>query len=110
MTKYPRGSEWRKWDLHIHTPGTAKNDHYSSDDNWEEFLVKLEENEDIAVLGITDYFSIDNYLKAKRFQTEGRLQGKYLIPNIELRIIPVTSSETPINLHVLFDPDLRFRS
>ena len=106
MTKYPRGSEWRKWDLHIHTPGTAKNDHYPSDDNWEEFLVKLEENEDIAVLGITDYFSIDNYLKAKRFQAEGRLQGKYLIPNIELRIIPVTSSETPINLHVLFDPDL----
>ena len=19
-----KGSEWRKWDLHIHTPGTAK--------------------------------------------------------------------------------------
>ena len=19
-----RGSEWRKWDLHVHTPGTAK--------------------------------------------------------------------------------------
>ena len=23
-----KGSEWRKWDLHIHTPGTAKNDNY----------------------------------------------------------------------------------
>lgn len=31
-----RGSEWRKWDLHIHTPGTAKNDQYeNSDDVWE---------------------------------------------------------------------------
>ena len=23
-----RGSEWAKWDLHIHTKGTAKNDKY----------------------------------------------------------------------------------
>jgi hypothetical protein len=22
MTSFPRGSEWRKWDLHIHIPGT----------------------------------------------------------------------------------------
>ena len=21
-SKYPRGSEWRKWDLHIHTPAS----------------------------------------------------------------------------------------
>lgn len=23
-TKYDRGSEWRRWDLHIHTPETKK--------------------------------------------------------------------------------------
>lgn len=34
------------------------------------------------------------------------MQGKYLIPNIELRVLPVTRSDTPINLHVIFDPDL----
>lgn len=32
MAKYPKGSEWRIWDLHIHTPGTAKNDQYGNDD------------------------------------------------------------------------------
>ena len=106
MTKYPRGSEWRKWDLHIHTPGTAKNNQFPTDIHWEEYLNVLERNVDIAVLGVTDYFSIDNYLKLKEFQTQGRLQGKYLIPNIELRILPVTTSEVPINLHVLFDPEL----
>lgn len=106
MTKYPRGSEWRKWDLHIHTPGTAKNDNFPKDEHWKEYLNVLERNVDIAVLGVTDYFSIDNYLKLKEFQTQGRLQGKYLIPNIELRILPVTTSEVPINLHVLFDPEL----
>lgn len=34
-----RGSEWRKWDLHIHTPGTAKNDNYgNSDEVWERYI------------------------------------------------------------------------
>lgn len=106
MTKYPRGSEWRKWDLHIHTPGTAKNDLFPADIEWKEYLNALENNNDIAVLGVTDYFSIDNYLKLKSFQDSGRIQGKCLIPNIELRILPVTANETPINLHVLFDPAL----
>ena len=25
---YPAGSEWRRWDLHIHTPETNKEDSY----------------------------------------------------------------------------------
>lgn len=25
MARFPRGSQWRRWDLHIHTPGTKKN-------------------------------------------------------------------------------------
>ena len=29
-----RGSEWNIWDLHIHTPETAKNNHL----NWLEFF------------------------------------------------------------------------
>ena len=40
MTKFPRGSEWRRWDLHIHTPGTAKNDNFSGenlDEKWDQF-------------------------------------------------------------------------
>ena len=24
MHIYPRGSEWRKWDLHVHTPASGK--------------------------------------------------------------------------------------
>lgn len=105
--KYPRGSEWRKWDLHIHTPGTAKNNQFGTGESvWEEYISKLESKGDIAVLGITDYFSIDNYLVLKRKQDEGRLQGKTLIPNVELRLLPVTQRDTPINLHVLFNPEL----
>lgn len=107
MTKYPRGAEWRKWDLHLHTPGTAKNDQFSSDnDVWEDYLQRIEQDSNIAVLGITDYFSIENYIKLKKYQENGRISQKTIIPNVELRILPVTNSETPINLHVIFDPDI----
>lgn len=101
-----RGSEWRKWDLHIHTPGTAKNDNYgNSDEVWERYIDALEKS-DVTVFGITDYFSMDNYYKVLQFQAEGRLDGKTLLPNIEMRITPVTKSGTAINIHAIFDPTL----
>lgn len=56
-----RGSEWNKWDLHIHTPFTGKNDQFtgsSKDEKWDNYLTKIEQNNDVKVLGITDYFSI----------------------------------------------------
>lgn len=107
MGKYPAGSEWRIWDLHIHTPQTAKNDQFGNCPNvWDTYISTLEANTDIAVLGVTDYFSIDNYLFLKEQQKLGRLTDKTLIPNIELRILPVTQKDIPINIHILFDPAL----
>lgn len=101
-----RGSEWRKWDLHIHTPGTAKNDQYgNSEEIWDQYIDALEKT-DIAVFGITDYFSINNYLKVKEYQRQGRLQGKFILPNVEMRLLPVTGKGTPVNIHAIFDPDL----
>lgn len=101
-----RGSEWRKWDLHIHTPGTAKNDQYgNSEEIWEQYIEALEKT-DIAVFGITDYFSINNYLKVKEYQRQGRLLGKFILPNVEMRLLPVTGKGTPVNIHAIFDPDL----
>lgn len=101
-----RGSEWRKWDLHIHTPGTAKNDHYgNSDEVWEQYIDALEKS-DVTVFGITDYFSISNYIKVKEYQKQDRLKGKFLLPNVEMRIYPVTDKSKLINIHAIFDPFL----
>lgn len=101
-----RGSEWRKWDLHIHTPGTAKNDNYgNSDEVWERYIDALEKS-DVTVFGITDYFSISNYIKVKEYQKQDRLKGKFLLPNVELRIYPVTDKSKLINIHAIFDPSL----
>lgn len=109
LNKNTRGSEWNIWDLHIHTPFTGKNDQFSGnskDEKWDKYFTKIEQNNDIKVLGITDYFSIDNYLYMLDQQKNGRIPNVYLIPNVELRILPVTRTETPINIHVLFDPKL----
>jgi len=109
LMPFPRGSEWRKWDLHVHTPGTAKNDNYSGGNAWETFISELEVLSDVAVFGITDYWSIDNWKRLKDEQDNNhRLVGKFLIPNVELRIIPVTNQDIPINLHVLFDPQISY--
>jgi hypothetical protein len=32
-TKISRGSEWRKWDLHLHTPETKLNDDFSGEED-----------------------------------------------------------------------------
>ena len=59
MTGFQRGAEWRKWDLHIHAPGTKLNDAYGAID-WDRFCNALESS-DVAAFGIADYFSLDGY-------------------------------------------------
>ena len=103
--KYSRGSEWRKWDLHVHTPDSALNNQFT---NWNDYISKLESIRDHAVLGITDYFSIDGYKQVLNYRSQGKLTNFDLIlPNIEIRILPVTSNEKPINLHLIFSDLLK---
>ena len=46
------GSQWRRWDPHIHTPDTLLNDQF---DDWESYLQKLENSApQVEALGITD--------------------------------------------------------
>lgn len=113
-SKYPSGSEWRRWDLHVHTPGTNKNDQYSGkciEEKWDNFYKSISEyvgderdpQKVITVLGITDYVTLDNYKKVIQDQ---RLPDciKLVIPNIEMRMTPV-ATKSPVNIHFLFDPD-----
>ena len=46
MEIYPRGSEWRRWDLHLHTPGTMKNDCFEGktlEEKWNTFYKTIDE-------------------------------------------------------------------
>ena len=107
------GSEWNRWDLHIHTPETNKNDNFigsTVEEKWEKFLAELRRSDkNITAIGITDYFSVENYFRFKDYYlSDDQLRSKYrlVLPNVELRITPVTKSGTPINIHCIFNPDI----
>ena len=112
---YEKGSEWRRWELHIHTPCTQKNDNFdgtSYEEKWnkyyEDVRTYIGTGEDplknIAVMAITDYLSIDNY---KKVVADKRLPPsiKLVLPNVEMRIQPI-ANDSPINIHFLFNPDI----
>ncbi|QUY57594.1 hypothetical protein I2F65_09770 [Chryseobacterium arthrosphaerae] len=67
-----KGSEWRKWNFHVHTKGTNKNDQFTSatmDDFFYTFFKGAFDNQ-ISAIGITDYFSIDRYLETVEYRAE----------------------------------------
>jgi ABC-type dipeptide/oligopeptide/nickel transport system ATPase component len=104
---WPRGSEWRKWDLHLHAPGTKLNDQFKveSGDVWDEYCRRLHES-DVQVFGITDYFSADGYFSARdHFRKRHANSDKVFLPNIELRISEVVNKEQEeVHIHLIFNP------
>ena len=113
--EFKKGSEWRRWELHIHTPDTQKNDNFdgtSSDDKWNKYYEDItnyigsgdDPLKNIAVMAITDYLSIDNY---KKVVQDNRLTKsiKLLLPNIEMRMYPL-SKQSGINIHFIFNPEI----
>src|SRR5687768_387417 len=101
-----RGSEWLRWDVHIHTPGTALNNEYRAG-AWDEYVQRINEaTPPVVALGITDYLSIDSYIEMRRRWQQGELGNvSLLFPNVEFRLSVHTSKQRGINLHLLFCPD-----
>lgn len=104
------GSVWNKWDMHIHCPTSIFNNQFegtTEEEKWEKYLADLEKHDDVPVIGITDYFSIDGYKKLQGYKAQGRIPNiKMIIPNVELRVLPSTGKNKKINLHILFSPDI----
>ena len=101
-----KGSEWRKWDLQIHAPGSEHADQYKAQKNsdpWDEFLDFLKKS-DVSVFGITDYFSICGYEKLLEKIKDQGFGDKIFFPNIELRLDINTNKENEeIHIHLIFD-------
>lgn len=103
---WPRGSEWRKWDLHLHAPGTKLNDQFpAGEGGWNEYCRRLHDS-DVEVFGITDYFSANCYFAAvKEYQKRYPDSRKVFFPNIELRTIYVVNKAAQeVNVHLIFNP------
>jgi hypothetical protein len=113
-SRLSRGSEWRKWDLHIHSPLSALNNQFvknqDSTADWEAYISALEKVTDIPAIAITDYFGIEGYKKVREFKSQGRLQNfRLILPNIEFRIdkiIATNKGQRRLNYHVIFSDEI----
>ena len=107
-----RGSEWRIWDLHVHTPLSIENNYGCANDEegWNKYITALEQlPSDIKVLGINDYLFIDGYKKVKEYKDSGRLSNiELLLPVVEFRLAKFCGHKQfkRINFHVIFSNEV----
>lgn len=110
ISKQNIGSDWRKWDLHVHSPAS---DGFSG--TWDQFETQLK-NADCAVIGINDYFSVAGYKQIKEKIDKGDLDigGKKILPVVEFRMTEsvqnkntTTNGATHFNFHIIFDDQIK---
>ena len=74
-----KGSEWHKWDLHVHTPESFD---YKNKGISFENLATVINSLDIDGIAITDHWTVEGYFKLKDLISS----GKFILPGIELRL------------------------
>lgn len=110
QSRFPKGSEWRKWDLHVHTPDSLING-YGGASAWDKFITALSQlPPDFKVLGINDYIFLEGYKKVCAAKAAGKLPNiELVLPVIELRLDKfggTKSSLSRVNYHVLFSNEI----
>lgn len=100
------GSEWHRWEPHIHAPGTILNNQFGTADPWGTYLTTLEGvAPKIEAIAVTDYYVTDTYEEFLKHKNSGRVPDlKLLFPNIELRL-DVAAKSGFVNVHLLVSPE-----
>ncbi len=108
-----RGSCWRKWDLHIHTPASfhwGGGKRFSQMDSKEKEIalnqvVDTINKSDVAAFSIVDYWTFDGFEEIQAHVTSGKANlGKIVFPGMELRVeAPV---DYRLNIQVLLSDRL----
>ncbi len=105
---HPKGSLWRKWDLHVHTPASIHQNYGGdSEEVWERFISELEAlPPSFSVIGINDYLFLDGYQRVTEYKSQGRLQNIVtFLPVLEFRIARFAGTDSKLrraNFHVIF--------
>ena len=103
-----RGSEFRKWDLHIHSPYTVLNNQFDKlsdgSPDVEKFIQKIRD-EGISAVGLTNYFNFndDDFKLKERLNKEGI--ATFL--NLEVRLSNINKSDELFDYHVVFDNEIQ---
>ncbi len=92
-----RGSEWRKWDLHFHTPSSYD---YGDKTVTNEEIIDVLSNNQISVVAITDHHLID-IERIKKLQKLGKEKRITVLPGIEF--LSDAKGKVPIHFIGIFD-------
>lgn len=104
MSEYPRGSKWRKWDLHIHSTYSQESRAKLSPED----IFEVASINDIAVISITDHSNVDGLDKAWEVWENGTDSSgnKFLdiitfFPGVELK---ATAGNKGVHFLAVFPP------
>lgn len=101
-----KGSEWNKWDLHIHSPKTWLNNKFDKNISTSDFVKKIGESE-LSVIGLTNYFFFaENEIEIIREEISKQNLEITVLPNIELRVAQMNKKGEWINIHLLFSENM----
>lgn len=107
-----RGSQWNRWDLHVHTPESIVHGYKAHQglDVWESFIKGIEDlPPDIKVIGINDYYFLDGYKRVLQAKSSGRMSNiDRFFPVVEFRVDRFGGHDKfkRINYHVIFSDEL----
>jgi len=111
MTNYPKGSEWRLWDLHIHTPASYNYDGATfanmTNEQQSSSLKQIIQNinqSDVSVYAINDYWTFDGYIMLRDAEAEDSPIHKTIFPGIEIRL--EAASDHRLNAHIVFSDQI----
>lgn len=114
IKKFDRGSEWRQWDLHIHTPASFhwNGQRFTRDINSAENILLVDEmihafnNASPDVFALMDYWTFDGWFALKnRLKQQGAPKlTKIVFPGIELRLMAPMNAR--LNAHVIFSDQI----
>ncbi|WQT66421.1 AAA family ATPase [Helicobacter pylori] len=92
-----KGSNWHKWDLHVHTPYTHLNKAYQCCE--EEFIQKLCTS-GIDCIGLTNYFKFNE----KEFDLKEKIEKKGIkvFYNLEVRLDYQNKEDQCLDFHIIF--------
>ena len=106
-TMIGRGSEWHRWEPHIHAPGTLMNNQFKGPTAWDDYVSALEAAMPvIEAIAVTDYYLTDTYERIRDYKEAGRLPSVgFVFPNVELRLDVATAKGRFVNAHLFVSPE-----
>lgn len=112
--KYPRGSEWRQWDLHVHSPASfhwngqkfTDRGRSEADRLLVDGMIEAFNESEPAVFALMDYWHFDGWfaLQNRLAQTGAPTLKKTVFPGIEIRL--AAPMRKRLNAHVIFSNEI----